>query len=206
MAAYRWVYDSRDLQADCQEPGSAPEPYAWQSSMGYLLGVLCMMCTCEVWRRRWLSRWRPKWWTSRNRSQTSSQWMQQLRAVCWRMMRYLSGWFAQLASRNRMSSADIYYLIVQNVIMFVCHYVQLLFNYTANARMLAAHFCVLSRVCWLHSVQIISYYKYMYDINIVIFIKLFFKRTCKVTVHLSCSQNKSIFTSGSIECNWWCTE
>jgi len=27
MAAYRWVYDSRHLQADCQEPESAPEPY-----------------------------------------------------------------------------------------------------------------------------------------------------------------------------------
>ena len=26
-AAYRRVYDSRHLQADCQEPGSAPEPY-----------------------------------------------------------------------------------------------------------------------------------------------------------------------------------
>ena len=26
MAAYRRVYDSRHLQADCQEPGSAPEP------------------------------------------------------------------------------------------------------------------------------------------------------------------------------------
>jgi len=36
MAAYRWVYDSRHLQADCQAPGSAPEPYARQSSMGYL--------------------------------------------------------------------------------------------------------------------------------------------------------------------------
>jgi len=34
MAAYRRVYDSRHLQADYQEPGSAPEPYAWQSSMG----------------------------------------------------------------------------------------------------------------------------------------------------------------------------
>jgi len=33
MAAYRRVYDSRHLQADCQELGSAPEPYAWQSSM-----------------------------------------------------------------------------------------------------------------------------------------------------------------------------
>ena len=28
MAAYRRVYDLRPLQADCQEPGSAPEPYA----------------------------------------------------------------------------------------------------------------------------------------------------------------------------------
>ena len=27
MAAYRWVYDSRHLRADCQEPRSAPEPY-----------------------------------------------------------------------------------------------------------------------------------------------------------------------------------
>jgi len=27
MAAYRRVYDSRHLQADCQEPGSVPEPY-----------------------------------------------------------------------------------------------------------------------------------------------------------------------------------
>jgi len=27
MAAYRRVYDSPQLQADCQEPGSAPEPY-----------------------------------------------------------------------------------------------------------------------------------------------------------------------------------
>ena len=28
MAAYRRVYDSRHLQADCQAPGSAPQPYA----------------------------------------------------------------------------------------------------------------------------------------------------------------------------------
>jgi len=27
MAAYRRVYDSRHVQADCQETGSAPEPY-----------------------------------------------------------------------------------------------------------------------------------------------------------------------------------
>ena len=36
MAVYRPVYDSRHLQADCQEPESVPEPYARQSSMGYL--------------------------------------------------------------------------------------------------------------------------------------------------------------------------
>ena len=34
MAAYRRIYDTRHLQADCQEPESAPEPYARQSSMG----------------------------------------------------------------------------------------------------------------------------------------------------------------------------
>jgi len=36
MATYHRVYDSRHLQADCKEPGSAPEPYTQQSSMGYL--------------------------------------------------------------------------------------------------------------------------------------------------------------------------
>ena len=36
MAAYRRVYNSRHLQADCQEPGSALEPYARQWSMSYL--------------------------------------------------------------------------------------------------------------------------------------------------------------------------
>jgi len=36
MAAYHRVYDSRHLQADCQEPGSAPEPYALRSITGYL--------------------------------------------------------------------------------------------------------------------------------------------------------------------------
>ena len=34
MAAYCRIYDSRHLQADCQAPGSAPEPYARQSSTG----------------------------------------------------------------------------------------------------------------------------------------------------------------------------
>ena len=32
---YCRVYDSRHLQGDCQELGSAPEPYALQLSMGY---------------------------------------------------------------------------------------------------------------------------------------------------------------------------
>jgi len=36
MAAYYQVYDSRHLQLDCQEPGSAPEPYVRKSSRGYL--------------------------------------------------------------------------------------------------------------------------------------------------------------------------
>jgi len=40
MAASRRVYDSRHLQADCQEPGSAPEPYARLSSMGYLFIIV----------------------------------------------------------------------------------------------------------------------------------------------------------------------
>ena len=54
MAAYCWVYDSRHLQADCQEPGSAPETYARQSSMGYFYRYLCVTCsimfhcTCSV--------------------------------------------------------------------------------------------------------------------------------------------------------------
>ena len=36
MATYRQVYDSRHLQADCPEPGSATETCAQQSSMGEL--------------------------------------------------------------------------------------------------------------------------------------------------------------------------
>ena len=45
MATYRRVHDSRHLQADCQEPGSAPEPYARLSSMGYLFYLLTYMHT-----------------------------------------------------------------------------------------------------------------------------------------------------------------
>jgi len=37
---YRRVYDSRHLQADCQEPGSAAEPHARQSSMGCVYVVV----------------------------------------------------------------------------------------------------------------------------------------------------------------------
>jgi len=43
MAAYRRVYDLRHLQADCQEPGSAPEPHARQSSVGYLYLLLVVL-------------------------------------------------------------------------------------------------------------------------------------------------------------------
>ena len=45
MATSRRVYDSLHLQADCQEPGSAPEPYARQSSMGYLFYLLTYLLT-----------------------------------------------------------------------------------------------------------------------------------------------------------------
>ena len=54
MAAYRRVYDFRHLQADCQEPGSAPEPYATlRSVIEYglrllVLGVLCPSLSCSI--------------------------------------------------------------------------------------------------------------------------------------------------------------
>jgi len=41
MAAYRRVYDSRQLQADWKESGSAPKPYALQSCIGYLYHFSC---------------------------------------------------------------------------------------------------------------------------------------------------------------------
>jgi len=48
MAAYRRVYDSRHLQADCQEPGSSPEPYAryyrvWATFTFYHLRVTAVV-------------------------------------------------------------------------------------------------------------------------------------------------------------------
>ena len=36
MVAHCHVYDSRQLQADCKEPGSTPKPYARYLSMGHL--------------------------------------------------------------------------------------------------------------------------------------------------------------------------
>jgi len=44
MPAYCLVYDSRHLQADCKEAGSAPKSYARQSSMGYLFNLIrCLL-------------------------------------------------------------------------------------------------------------------------------------------------------------------
>jgi len=45
MAAYHRVYDSHNPQADCQELGSAPEPYAlaMMTSMGYLFHITALI-------------------------------------------------------------------------------------------------------------------------------------------------------------------
>jgi len=48
MTAYRRVNDSRHMLADCQEPGSAPEPYARQSSVGCLYLYLYSRTTNKV--------------------------------------------------------------------------------------------------------------------------------------------------------------
>ena len=56
MAAYRRVYDSRHLQADCWESGSAQETYARQSSMGYrylFTGVKAEAVTASYGRSVW---------------------------------------------------------------------------------------------------------------------------------------------------------
>ena len=42
MTAYRRVYDSRHLQADCQEPGSASEPI--RSAIEYGLPIYILEC------------------------------------------------------------------------------------------------------------------------------------------------------------------
>jgi len=52
MAAYRRVYDSCHLQVDCQEPGSAPELYARQSSTGYLYLFLQQIEIMELGRKQ----------------------------------------------------------------------------------------------------------------------------------------------------------
>jgi len=44
MAAYRRVYDSRHLQADCKQLGSAPEPYARNG----VWATFCRMPSLEV--------------------------------------------------------------------------------------------------------------------------------------------------------------
>ena len=46
MASYRRVYDSRHLQADCQEPGSATEPYI-RSVIEYGLALPFYLCVCD---------------------------------------------------------------------------------------------------------------------------------------------------------------
>ena len=52
MAAYRRVYDSRHLQADCQEPGSAPEPYTLCDRVSATLPVHVTRCDKTVSSRR----------------------------------------------------------------------------------------------------------------------------------------------------------
>ena len=52
MAVYRRVYDSRHLQADCQESASAPEPYAATLGNGlpflHLNAVLSVQCISNL--------------------------------------------------------------------------------------------------------------------------------------------------------------
>ena len=48
MAAYRRVYDSRYLQADCQEPGSAPEPYKYGLPLLPFLYCTRNYCSCQA--------------------------------------------------------------------------------------------------------------------------------------------------------------
>ena len=103
MAAYRRVCDSRHLQADCQGPGSAPEPYARQSSTGHFYifyltlfrWLVCRSCIASCgaswtrwpWRscREWCSRWTS--WTLIRRSDwkaASTSSLRRLITVCYR--------------------------------------------------------------------------------------------------------------------------
>ena len=51
MAAYRRVYESHHLQADCQEPGSAPEPYTLGNrvyGLPFNVTQQSALCGCNV--------------------------------------------------------------------------------------------------------------------------------------------------------------
>jgi len=48
MTAYRRVYDSRHLQADCQEPGSAAEPYTLGNRVWATFFTLSLSFSSEV--------------------------------------------------------------------------------------------------------------------------------------------------------------
>ena len=54
MAAYRLVYDSRHLQADCQELRSAPELYARQSSMATFIFYIMTLDYCALYKYSYL--------------------------------------------------------------------------------------------------------------------------------------------------------
>ena len=54
MAAYRRVYDSRHLQADCQEPGSAPE--ALRSVIECVLTLPFYVTVSKVFNESWFMR------------------------------------------------------------------------------------------------------------------------------------------------------
>jgi len=59
MAAYRRVYDSRHLQADCQESGSAPEPYTlgnrvWATFTFLPLSIMTIMTLFVVFNEKYL--------------------------------------------------------------------------------------------------------------------------------------------------------
>ena len=74
MTAYLLVYDKRHLQADYQEAGSALEPYARQSSMGYLYlySVLNEMSFIKSHRRDQRIRQHRGWKADMNKMLTSN--------------------------------------------------------------------------------------------------------------------------------------
>jgi len=48
LVAYRRVCDSRHLQADCREPGSAPEPYTLGNRVWATFTIWCVFAECEI--------------------------------------------------------------------------------------------------------------------------------------------------------------